>query len=73
MIKKLKSVADSEEGLYRKWLISYGGLLKEIHKELNLDNVEDGDLVDVDEEEKEVSKEAYSVMAYWNWEHFIKQ
>lgn len=74
--KNLKRVADLEEGLYRKRLISYGGLLKEIHKELNLDNVEDGDLVHVDEEEKEVSKDAYSVMAYWNWErsnYFIKQ
>ncbi len=73
--KNLKRVADLEEGLYRKRLISYGGLLKEIHKELNLDNVEDGDLVHVDEEEKEVSKDAYSVMAYWNWErrnYFIK-
>lgn len=43
-----------------------------------MDNVEDGDLVHVGEEEKEkeVSKDAYSVMAYWNWErsnYFIKQ
>ena len=34
--KNLKRLADLEEGLYRKRLISYGGLLKEIHKELNL-------------------------------------
>lgn len=64
-----------EEGLYRKRLISYGGLLKEVHKELNLDDIEDGDLVHVDDEEKESSKDAYSIMAYWNWEranYFIK-
>lgn len=66
--KNLKRVADLEEGLYRKRLISYGGLLKKIHKELNLDNVEDGDLLHVDEEEKEKSGDAYSIVAYWNWE-----
>ena len=73
--KNLKRVADLEEGLYRKRLISYGGLLKEVHKELNLDDVEDGDLIHVDDEEKESSKDAYSIMAYWNWErvnYFIK-
>ena len=42
--KNLQVVSDLEEGLHRKRLISYGGLLKEIHKELNLDEVENGDL-----------------------------
>src|SRR5699024_3459795 len=41
--RNLQRLADLEEGLYRKRLISYGGLLKEIHKELNLDDAEDGD------------------------------
>src|SRR5699024_12711409 len=31
--RNLQRLADLEEGLYRKRLISYGGLLKEIHKE----------------------------------------
>jgi hypothetical protein len=44
--------ATEPEGLYRKRLISYGGLLKEIHKELNLDDAEDGDLIHTDDEEK---------------------
>mgnify|MGYP001945141493 CR=1 FL=1 len=65
--KNLKRVADLEQGLYRKRLISYGGLLKEIHKELNLDDIEDGDLIHVDEEE-EIDEDAYSIIAYWNWE-----
>lgn len=38
--RNLQRLADLEEGLYRKRLISYGGLLKEIHKELNLDDAE---------------------------------
>src|SRR5699024_3693703 len=36
--KNLQRVADLEKGLYRKRLISYGGLLKEIHAELRLDD-----------------------------------
>src|SRR5699024_225377 len=41
--KNLKRLTDVEEGLHRKRLISYGGLLKEIHKKLNLDDTEDRD------------------------------
>ncbi|NRG44989.1 replication family protein [Bacillus sp. CRN 9] len=52
--------------MYRKRLISYRGLLNEIHKEVNLDNVGDGDLVHVNDEEKEASEIAYSIVAYWN-------
>src|SRR5699024_5750933 len=50
--KNLKRLADLEEGLYRKRLISYGGLLKEIHKKLNLDDTEEGDLIHTDDDEK---------------------
>src|SRR5699024_3187691 len=50
--KNLKRLADLEVDLHRKRLISYGGLLKEIHKKLNLDDTEDGDLIHTDDEEK---------------------
>src|SRR5699024_12620880 len=50
--RNLKRIADFEEGLYRKRLISYGGLLKESHKELTLDDAEVGDLINTDNEEK---------------------
>src|SRR5690625_217099 len=72
--RNLQIVSDLEEGLYRKRLISYGGLLKEIHKELNLDDAEDGDLIHVDDEEK-ADEKGYSIVAMWNWErknYFIK-
>lgn len=74
--RNLQIVEDLEKGLYRKRLISYGGLLKEIHKELNLDDVEDGDLVHTDDREDEVNENAYSIVAHWNWErrnYFIKE
>ncbi|MEZ0116531.1 UNVERIFIED_ORG: plasmid rolling circle replication initiator protein Rep [Heyndrickxia coagulans] len=73
--KNLRRVADLEKGLYRKRLISYGGLLKEIHKELSLDDTEDGDLIHTDDDEDEACENAYSIIAYWNWErrnYFIK-
>lgn len=72
----MQIVKDLEEGLHRKRLISYGGLLKEIHKELNLDDVEDGDLIHVDNEDENTDEKAYSIIAYWNWErqnYFIKE
>lgn len=65
--RNLEVVQDLETGLYRKRRISYGGLLKEIHKQLHLDNVEDGDLINTGENDEEVSENAYSVVAIWNW------
>jgi len=64
----LMVVKDLEKGLYRKRRIAYGGLLKELHKELNLDSPEDGDLIKTGDEEEEIGEEAYRVVAYWNWQ-----
>src|SRR5699024_11222063 len=50
--KNLKRLSDLEEGLHRKRLNSYGGLLKEIHKKLTLDDTEDGDLIKTVDDEK---------------------
>src|SRR5699024_6195534 len=60
--KNLKRLSDLEEGLHRKRLISYGGLLKEIHKKLNLDDSEDGDLIHTDDEEK-ADEDGFSIIA----------
>src|SRR5699024_6595813 len=73
--RNLQRLADLEEGLYRKRLISYGGVLKEIHKELNLDEAEEGDLIHTEDEEKE-DEVVFSIIAMWNWErknYFIKE
>ena len=74
--KNIRRVRDLEIGLKKKRMIAYGGLLKQIHKQLNLDDVEDGDLVHVGDDEKEVSENAFSVVAYWNWErnnYFVRE
>lgn len=63
-------VADLEKGLNRKRLIGYGGLLNDIRKELELSDVEDGDLIHVDEDAiKEVEDDkAYTIIARWHWQ-----
>lgn len=76
--RNLEIVSDLEYGLYKKRMISYGGLLKEKHKELNLDDVEDGDLIQTsdDEEVSEEEEKANSIMAIWNYEkqnYYLKQ
>ena len=75
--RNLQIVNDLEEGLHRKRLISYGGLLKEIHKELHLDSAEDGDLVKVNNEnDDEKEEEGFTVTAMWNWNrqnYYIKR
>lgn len=63
----VETVLTLDDALAHKRLISYGGILKEIHKELNLDNAEDGDLIQVGEEDPDdIANAAFEVMAYWH-------
>src|SRR5699024_11552178 len=48
--KDSEIVSDLEQGLYRKRMLSYGGLLKQKHKILNLDDAEDGNLINTSDE-----------------------
>ncbi|WP_260453330.1 protein rep, partial [Staphylococcus pettenkoferi] len=50
--KDAEIVSDLEQGLHRKRMLSYGGLLKQKHKILNLDDAEDGDLVKTSDDER---------------------
>lgn len=70
----IEVVRDLHEGMYRKRLISFGGLFKEIRKELNFDNVEEGDLINTSDEDTS-SNTAKEIVAIWNWDrqnYFIK-
>ncbi|MBA4538032.1 hypothetical protein H1Z61_13025 [Bacillus aquiflavi] len=40
--------------------------MKEIHKELQLGDAEDGDLIHIDEDSDEVANGALDVLAYWH-------
>ncbi|MCS5284348.1 protein rep, partial [Staphylococcus aureus] len=68
--KNQEIVNDLEKGLYRKRMLSYGGLLKQKHKILNLDDAEDGNLINTSDEDKTTDEEekAHSITAIWNFE-----
>ena len=71
---KLQVIDDLYTGLYRKRQIAYGGLFKQLAKELQLDDVETGDLIVVDEETGEITN-GTKLVAYWNWDrnnYFVK-
>ncbi|GAA3727074.1 protein rep [Salinicoccus jeotgali] len=67
--RNLEIVSDLEHGLFRKRMISYGGLLKEKHKLLNLDDADDGNLIQTSDEEEpsDNEEEANSIIAIWNY------
>ena len=51
-------------------MLSYGGLLKQKHKILNLDDAEDGNLIKTSDDEMTTDEEekAHSITAIWNFE-----
>lgn len=72
--QKLKIVDDLMQGLYKKRQIGYGGLLKKIYKELQLEDVENGNLIQVDDEKNSESL-GEEIVAVWNWQrqnYFVK-
>ncbi|MDQ0818774.1 plasmid rolling circle replication initiator protein Rep [Bacillus pumilus] len=64
--ENLDTVYYLDDALNARRLIGYGGILKEIHKELNLTDAEDGDLVRIEEDYDEVANETFEVMAHWH-------
>lgn len=63
--ENIETVKALDAALSYKRLIGYGGLLKEIHKELNLGDAEDGDLINISEED-EVANGVFEVVAKWH-------
>ena len=64
---KERITGDLFEGLYRKRQIGFGKLFKTIKKELDLEDVEDGNLVQTGEDSQEVSR-GQEIVAVWNWQ-----
>ena len=64
---KERITGDLFEGLYRKRQIGFGKLFKTIKKELDLNDVEDGNLVQTGEDSQEVSR-GQEIVAVWNWQ-----
>mgnify|MGYP000161106773 CR=1 FL=1 len=62
-----KTVAILTKALARRRLIAFGGVFKEIHQKLNLDDVEDGDLVNTDNEDLREGVRYYKEIVMWNF------
>lgn len=63
--ENVETVLTLDNALAYKRLIGYGGLLRDIHKELNLEDAEDGDLVNISEND-EIANGAFNVIARWH-------
>lgn len=50
----------------RRRFIAYGGEFKRLHKALNLDDTEDGDLTDIGESEDKTSENAPELLFFWH-------
>lgn len=62
-----KTVAILTKALARRRLIAFGGVFKEVHKNLNLDDMEDGDLVNTDNEDLREDVRYYKEIVMWNF------
>lgn len=73
-VENKQVVDDLYNGLYRKRQLGYGGIFKDIKKQLALDDVENGDLVHTSDDKENISR-GTEIVAIWNWErknYFIK-
>lgn len=61
-----------DEALSRRRLVAYGGKLKEIHKQLNLDDAEEGNLVNTSTDE-EIREDVGFIIEHYKWHVGYKQ
>lgn len=70
----VETVALLDKALHKRRLVAYGKLFKTMHKKLNLDDIENGDLVHIDSDEKceEIDREEFYV---WNvgYQEYIRE
>ena len=61
------TVAILTSALFNRRLIAFGGVFKEVHKQLKLDYIETGDLVNVEGEDLREDVEYYRKVVMWNF------
>jgi len=59
-----ESVEFMDKALHRRRLVAFGGCMKEAHKALGLDDIEDGDLIHTDCADDEAATAAAAVMSF---------
>lgn len=67
-----KVVETLDRALHMKRLTSFGFKFKEVHKKLNLDDAEDGDLGQTHNEDEELRDDLFSVILRYQWNIGIK-
>lgn len=60
------TVRTLDAALDNRRLVAYGGLMKELHKQLNLDDEETGDLINVDSEDSTAAPTEQVESYFWN-------
>ncbi|WP_282803291.1 protein rep [Secundilactobacillus kimchicus] len=66
--RDLQVIDDLEHGLSGSRMISYGGLLKEIRQQLQLDDAENGDLISTGNVDEQIDQVVREVVAKWDYE-----
>jgi len=61
----IQSVKILDKALERRRLVAYGGIMKEWHKKLNLDDEIDGNLVDTDLDNVDIETTSITQIFYW--------
>lgn len=64
----LQVIDDLEQALAGSRQISYGGLLKEIRKQLQLEDVENGDLINTDSDDQKTDRVVREIVAKWDYQ-----
>ncbi|MBY7658995.1 protein rep [Lactiplantibacillus plantarum] len=64
----LQVIDDLEQALAGSRQISYGGLLKEIRKQLQLEDVENGDLINTDSDDLKTDQVVREIVAKWDYQ-----
>lgn len=72
-----EAVYTLDRALANRRLVAFGGGLRQIHRELNLDDIENGDLVNTDNEDEELREDVkYHIEVYdWNvgYNQYVKR
>lgn len=66
-VLSLRTIMVLDKALFRRRLVAWGGILKDYHKQLNLDDVVDGDLVNVGESTPTSELVPEKIHAFWNF------
>ncbi|WP_239098052.1 protein rep [Lacticaseibacillus rhamnosus] len=64
----LQVIDDLERAMAGSRQISYGGLLKEIRKQLQLEDVENGDLINTDSDDQKTDQVVREIVAKWDYQ-----